>query len=226
VTATTRDPARLADLGVEMIDVRDLRGRAPAGVLVVHSIPPDGPPGLLDALGDAPARVVYISSTAVYGEARFADESTPVDGRTDRAAMRLAIERSVAAGPWQSLILRSAAIYGPGRGVQESLPRGACRVDDSFVSRIHVEDLAAHVEAGLLSDVTGAYPVADEEPCTSRQIAEFCAGLLGLPVPASSQAKARATRRVDGSAIRRELGITLQYPSYRVGIPAALRKLQ
>ena len=42
----------------------------------------------------------------------------------------------------------------------------------------------------------------------------------------SSQARARATRRVDGSAIRRALGIMLQYPSYRVGIPAALKKLQ
>ncbi len=226
MTATTRDPARLSDLGVEILDVRDLRGRTPAGVLVVHSIPPDGSPGLLDALGDAPARVVYISSTAVYGEASVADESTPVDGRTERAAARLAVERSVAAGRWQSLILRSAAIYGPGRGVQESLQRGACRVDDSFVSRIHVDDLAAHVEAGLLSEITGAYPVADEEPCTSREITEFCAGLLDLPVPASSQAKARATRRVDGSAIRRALGITLQYPSYRVGIPAALKKLR
>jgi len=226
VTATTRDPARLADLGVEMIAVRDLRGRAPAGVLVVHSIPPDGPPGLLDALGDAPARVVYISSTAVYGEAVCVDELTPVDGRTERAAARLAVERSIAAGPWQSLILRPAAIYGPGRGVQESLQRGACRVDDSFVSRIHVDDLAAHVEAGLLSEITGAYPVADEEPCTSREITEFCAGLLDLPIPASSQSRARATRRVDGSAIRRALGITLRYPSYRVGIPAALKKLQ
>ena len=150
------------------------------------------------------------------------DESTAVDGRTERAVVRLAVERNVAAGPWSSLILRSAAIYGPGRGVQESLQRGSCRVDDSFVSRIHVDDLAAHVEAGLLSDVRGAYPVADEEPCTSREITEFCARLLDLPVPVSSQAKARATRRVDGSAIRRELGITLKYPSYRAGIPAAL----
>ena len=222
VTATTRDPRRLADLDVEVLDAGDLRGRVCPGVLVVHSIPPGGPPGLMDALGDAAARVVYISSTGVYGAASVVDESTPVDGRTERAGARLAAERSVAAGRWSSLILRSAAIYGPGRGVQESLPRGACRVDDSFVSRIHVDDLAAHVEAGLLSGIRGAYPVADEEPCTSREIAGFCAGLLGLAAPPSSQAKARATRRVDGSAIRRALGITLQYPSYRVGIPAAL----
>jgi nucleoside-diphosphate-sugar epimerase len=150
-----------------------------------------------------------------------------VDGRTERAAARIAAERSVATGPWSSLILRSAAIYGPGRGVHESLKRGTCRVDDHFVSRIHVDDLAAHVEAGLLSKISGAYPVADEEPCTSRKIAEFCAELLnlrGIPVNMEAQTttRARANRRVDGSAIRRALGLRLQYPSYREGIPASL----
>jgi len=30
----------------------------------------------------------------------------------------------------------------------------------------------AHCEAALLADVTGAYPVADEEPCRSREIAD------------------------------------------------------
>jgi nucleoside-diphosphate-sugar epimerase len=107
--------------------------------------------------------------------------------------------------------------------VQESIKTGSCRVGDNFVSRIHVDDLAAHCEAALLSDVTGSYPVADEEPCTSTEIAEFCARLLDLPLPHSpANARAASGRQVDGSAIRRLLGITLAYPSYRVGIPASL----
>jgi nucleoside-diphosphate-sugar epimerase len=193
------------------------------GALVLHSVPPEGSRGLVEKLGGAPARVVYLSTTGVYGAARIVDESTVVAPQTEQHRLRLEEERRVATGPWSSLILRPAAIYGPGRGVHESHKRGACRVDDNFVSRIHVDDLAAHVEAGLLSDVTGAYPVADEEPCTSREIAEFCARLLELPLPLDEHAKAYSTsRRVDGSAIRRALGITLRYPSYRVGIPASL----
>ena len=140
------------------------------------------------------------------------------------------VERSIAQGPWSSLILRPAAIYGPGRGAHESLRRGVYSTGENFVSRIHVDDLAAHVEAGLLSELCGAYPVADQEPSTTREIAEFCAQLLGMPtmdLPAmrtapGSQARITGNRRVDGSAIRRALGITLVYPSYRVGIPAAL----
>ena len=68
------------------------------------------------------------------------------------------------------MILRPAAIYGPGRGVHVSMEEGRFRFvggGDNFVSRIHVDDLAAHVEAALLSDITGAWPVADEHPCTS-----------------------------------------------------------
>ena len=90
-----------------------------------------------------------------------------------------------------------------------------------MVSRIHVDDLATHVEAALLSDFTGAYPVADEEPCTPRELAAFCSRILGKLVDPRA---ARSNRRVDGSAIRRVLGVTLQYPSYRVGIPASVRK--
>jgi nucleoside-diphosphate-sugar epimerase len=191
------------------------------GALVLHSVPPEGSAGLLEMLGDTPARVVYLSTTGVYGDAQFVDESTPVSPRTEKYRLRVEEEQRVAAGPWSSLILRPAAIYGPGRGAHESLKKGKCRVDDNFVSRIHVDDLAAHVEAGLLSDVTGAYPVADEEPCTSREIAEFCAKLLDLPLPLEQTKTLSTSRRVDGSAIRRALGITLRYPSYRVGVPAS-----
>jgi len=229
VTATTRTPAGLAtltQLGADVITLDDLAAHLHPGVIVLHSIPTPEPADLLEALGTAPARVVYLSTTAVYGTAAQVDATTPVDPNSDRARPRLAAERRVAAGPWSSLILRPAAIYGPGRGVQESLPRGAYYSGDNYVSRIHVDDLATHAEAALLSDLEGAYPVADEEPCTTREIAEFCAGLLHLPsVPHPTPAtKARATsnRRVDGSAIRRALGITLTYPSYRTGIPASL----
>ena len=228
VTATTRHPQRLSYLGAEIIDTNDLGKHVRQGMLALHSIPPDGPPGLLEPLKDKAARIVYLSSTSVYGDARLVNETTPADSFSERSRARLEAERSVADGPWSSLILRPAAIYGPGRGVQESIKAGTHSLSDRFVSRIHVDDLATHAEAALLSTICGAFPVADEEPCTSLEVAQFCAQLLSLPLTAADPAKAARTprfamdRRVDGSAIRRALGITLQYPSYRVGIPAAV----
>ncbi len=229
MVGTTRHPQRLAGLGAEIIGIQDVPAHARHGMMVLHSIPPDGPPGLLDLLGSAPARVVYLSSTGVYGASSLVDEKTPVDLSTERARLRVEAERSIMAGPWSSLVLRPAAIYGPGRGIQESIQRGVYSMSDTYVSRIHVDDLAAHAEAALLTTISGAYPVADKEPCTSREMAEFCADLLQLPVlrqgkgAGESKSRFASNRRVDGSAIRRLLGIELAYPSYRDGVPAALR---
>ncbi len=249
VLATSHRPERLVALGragakIERLDV-DHPGSITAalaavepGARVLHSIPviraEDGPfdptPRLLEALGARPARLVYLSTTAVYGDTFEVDETTPASPRDLRGRLRLAAERAVAAGPWSWLVLRPAAIYGPGRGVHESIRQGRFRLAGdgaNYVSRIHVEDLAAIVEAALASSLTGFYPVADAEPSTARRMAEFCASLLGLPLPSSAPAaeahpSRRANRKVDGSAICRLLGVELKYPSYRVGVPASL----
>ncbi len=250
VTATTRDPDSLRDLsaqGVKVVrwdateppSVETLRNAMAPGVRVLLSVPTlrgphgldDPTPRIVEALGDAPSRVVYLSTTGVYGRARDVDETTPPAPATERQRLRVEAEQAVRRGPWLSLVLRPAAIYGPGRGVHAALREGSFRLGgdgSNFVSRIHVDDLATLAEEALLSDLTGAFPVADEEPSTSREIAEFCAELLGLPLPASvteeelSETR-RSDRRVDGSAIRRLLGVELRYPSFRQGIPAALR---
>lgn len=226
VLATTRDPQRLLGSGVEIVALPDLSSRLESGTLVLHSIPPSGPGGLLDLLGDKPSRVVYLSSTAVYGSATIVDQATSADPSTPEARARIEAEHRARRGSWSWLILRPAAIYGPGRGAQERVRRGEFNLSPQIVSRIHVDDLAAHIEAALLSELTGAWPAADEEPCSSREITEFCARLLGVAVPRESNWLPSRTshRRVDGSAIRNALGITLRYPSFRTGIPAALKE--
>ena len=250
VVATTPRPAELSGLaagGARVIHMNVLqpetleclRDVVGAGLAVLHSIPVirgergrfDPTPRLLEALGNRPARIVYLSTTGVYGDTPRVDETTPVAPIGERYRLRVAAERAVAAGGWSFLILRPAAIYGPGRGVHVSIKAGRFRLagdGGNLVSRIHVDDLAAIAEAALYSDVTGAWPVADEDPCTSREIARFCADLLSLPMPAPAAATdvhpTRLTnRRVDGSAIVKLLGVKLQYPSYRVGVPAALK---
>lgn len=224
VTATTRHPQHLKLPGAQVISVDDLSSHLHPNSLVLHSIPPDGPQNLLHLLAGTPARVVYLSSTAVYGTTSHVNKTTPVDPNGARARARLDAERHITDNSPSSLILRPAAIYGPGRGIHESMQRGQYSLSDTYVSRIHVDDLAAHAEAALLSTLTGAYPVADDEPCTSRQMAEFCAKLLKIPLAPGHDQPSRfaSNRRVDGTAIRKLLGLSLTYPSYRDGVPASL----
>lgn len=249
VYATTRNPDRLREIEalgatVFRFDVSEAQPdtewlkKPPRGVRVLLSVPTlkstdglvDPTPRIVDMLGDRPSRVVYLSTTGVYGSTKEVDEKTPAAPETERQHWRVEAEQAVAQGPWPSLILRPAAIYGPFRGVHRALLEGRYKLvgrGDNSVSRIHRNDVAWHSMEALSSDLTGAYPVADEEPCTSREIAEFCAKKMKLPMPASVTADEvdetrRTDRRVDGSFIREELGVDLYYSSYRIGIPASM----
>ena len=147
--------------------------------LLFHSIPPlSGPEnGEIRAKIERikPQRVVYISSTGVYGAATEVGAETPAAPSEERGRQRLREEQWIASGDWSSLILRAAAIYGPGRGVHRAIREGRVARGSSaqVVSRIHVDDLAALAEAGLLCDASGAWPVADELPCASAEIAAW-----------------------------------------------------
>jgi len=250
VLATTREPERLKGLAaagaaVQRLDVSEpatldaLGGSVSAGVRVLHSLPVlgrreaawDPTPRLLEALGHLPARMVYLSTTGVYGPAVDIDETTPLRPQSHSRRCRVAAERAVLEGPWSALVLRAPAIYGPGRGVHVSLRDGRYRLvgdGSDYVSRIHADDLAAHAEAALLNEaVTGAYPVGDDAPAPKHEVAAFAARLLGFPLPPPiaperAHPSQRASRRVDGRAVRRLLGVELQYPSYEVGLPAVL----
>ena len=247
VWATSRYPERLALPGVRCLrlDLDDsaslvCTGNAVAeGIRVLLSVPliadkaggwHDPTPRLLDALGRKPERLVYLSTTGVYGAQVQVNELSLPAPRGPREQLRVEAERAVQSGPWTSMILRPAAIYGPGRGVHQSMRRGTFRLPGDgtrFISRIHVEDLAALSSAALLSEQTGAWPVADEEPCSSLEICRFVSGVTGVPMPepappGSVSETLRNNRQVDGRAVLHLLGVRLRYASYRTGIPACL----
>jgi hypothetical protein len=86
-----------------------------------------------------------------------------------------------------------------------------------------VDDLAAIIHAGLFSGIEGAWPVADDAPCSTAEIAAWCSEMWGTEKRVANNTEiAIPGRRVDGSKIREKLGIQLTYPSWRTGIPASL----
>lgn len=247
VWATSRHPERLDLPGVRCLrlDLDDLDSLAsvgdamPDGIRVLLSVPlvqdtpdcySDPTLRLLGVLGAKPARMVYLSTTGVYGAQEHVNETSLPAPRVPREQLRVDAERVVQQGPWGAMILRPAAIYGPHRGVHESMRRGTFRLPGDgarIISRIHVDDLAALSRAALLSELHGACPVGDEEPSSSLEICQFVSDLTGLSMPesvpvGSVSTTLRNNRRVDGRAVARLLGVRLRYASYRTGIPACL----
>jgi nucleoside-diphosphate-sugar epimerase len=214
----------LADMGLVLIELTPETAKSlPTNALVAHLIPPVA--SLRPFIEEIePRRIVYVSSTGVYGDQIEVDDQTPAHPGDERGRLRFDEESWIAGGPWSSLILRAAAIYGPGRGVHAAvregrIPRGGV---SGVVSRIHVDDLVALIHGGLFSNLEGTFPVADDEPCSSAEIIAWCAQLWKMEeIQASNNAPA-AGRRVDGTKIREKLGVELAYRSWKTGIPQSL----
>jgi hypothetical protein len=229
VFAVVRAPERFRALAAIGLKLLPFGAETPPGGLLCHAIPPleSGENSVIHQEIEkiAPKRVVYISSTGVYGRQSEVNSTTLAAPDDERGRRRVEEERWVRSGPWSSLILRAAAIYGRERGVQAAIRKGQLprRSGRGMVSRIHVDDLAAIAEAGLFSEIEGAWPVADELPCPSGEIVRWSARLLTIQEPAwNMDAISTSGRKVDGAGIREALGIGLTYPNWQSGVLASL----
>lgn len=214
-------------------------------VLVSAAPGAEGDPFLAAARDDIAAAagrfrwVGYLSSTGVYGDhgGGWVDETTPPNNPEGHRDRRLMAEEA-----WQQLardsglplhIFRLAGIYGPGRGPFQKVRDGSARriiKPGQVFSRIHVEDIAQVLAASIAWPNPGAiYNVCDNEPAPPQDVIEEAARLLGLPpppavpiedanLPPMALAFYRDNRRVRNDRIRRELGVTLKYPTYREGL--------
>jgi hypothetical protein len=229
VVGTTRD-GRGGTLRFD--DADGVRGAIAAASHVLSSVPPEGEGDpVLDRYGPllGRARLSYLSSTGVYGDAggAWVDEGAPAD-RGRRPA------RNRADADWlarDARVFRLPGIYGPGRSPLDRVREGkAHRVDlpGQVFSRVHVDDLAEGVIAGL-DAAPGAYNLADDRPVSQNEVAEYAAALLGIAPPPFVALDALSpmargfyaeNRRVAAAKARRVLGWAPRYPDYRLGLRA------
>ncbi len=170
----------------------------------------DGLAHVLDAVlasGADVRRILFVSSTAVYGDAGggWIDESTTPEpggfsGRIIREAEELLGSRLRGTGI-TPVVLRLGGIYGPGRTRLIDQVRGGSAVIPAasrFTNRIHRDDAAAAiVHLCTMDAVPGpVYLGVDNEPAELGEVLGFLAAELGLPQPASE-----SDRESDGGAV-------------------------
>jgi nucleoside-diphosphate-sugar epimerase len=213
------------------------------------SIPPreNGDPALAqltETIAGAPhlETIVYLSTVGVYGnhDGAWVDETTPPAPVSMRSSERLNAEEA-----WTALgthagksvaTLRLSGIYGPGQNALLQVARGSAKRIDKpgqFFNRIHVVDIAQAIEAAFERGADGVFNVTDDDPTPQGVPVEFAAELLGvaLPpkIPFAEAAKTMTpmglsfygeSKRVQNTKLKRELGVTLRYPTYREGLRA------
>lgn len=213
---------------------------APPGAVVVCLAPPGGDPSgeirALLALSGTASRLIYVSSTGVYGRGggAWVDETWPVAPITASGRARADAEAALADAQLSWIALRAAGIYGPGRGLVDRIRAGTYRVigdGTGCVARIHVADLVAAILAAAHSTVTGPVNAADDDPAPIGAVADAVAARLGAPppprvpadsVPAEVAGMLTADRRIANRRLRDELGVVLRYPSWRDALAAEL----
>ncbi len=236
--------------GIDLDRPETLATLAPADA-VLHCAPP--PPAgdtdtrtanLLIALERSrilPTRVVYISTSGVYGDCGGArvDESRAVNPQSPRALRRVSAERQLAswcdANGVTLVVLRAPGIYA-----EDRLPVGRLRAgtpvlreaDDVYTNHIHADDLAAICIRALEDDAPpGTYNASDDSELRMAEWFDMVAEHAGLPRPARVSRAEAATclppellsfmnesRRLDNTRLKRTLGVRLRYPTVIEGL--------
>ena len=191
-----------------------------------------------------PSRVVYASTTGVYGDCRGERvvETRPLNATTDRARRRVDAESRLRA--WarvtgaRASVLRIPGIYASDREggrPQDRVRRGTpvlAAEDDGYTNHIHADDLARACIAALWRGrPQRVVQVCDDSDMKTGDYYDLVADLSGLPRPARvSRAQAgehftpaqwsflNESRRLSNERMKRELRLRLRRPTIREGL--------
>jgi nucleoside-diphosphate-sugar epimerase len=257
VFAVTRSPKRAAEFAAEGLQpiVADIT--APGAMAIpsnirtvlfavgydrgsprtIHEVYADGLRRVLDALPSSVERVIYISSTGVYGPASHGDwvnedspcEPTREGGKASLAAEQILREHRLA---HRGIVLRLTGIYGPGRIPRAADLQAGKPIDApaaGWLNLIHVEDAARIVlRAEALASLPNLLVVSDGHPVIRGDYYRELANLLQAPPPqfvtpdpnSPAAQRAGSDKRVDNRRLLDQLRPAFQYPSYREGLRA------
>jgi nucleoside-diphosphate-sugar epimerase len=120
------------------------------------------------------------------------------------------------------VVLRYGLLYGPGtwyaKGglMADKARRRELPANDAVSSFVHVDDAATACVLAL-SATSGSFNVCDHEPAPASSWLPVFAARVGAPEPPREGGGPDWARGADNRRARRELGLALQFPSWRDG---------
>jgi nucleoside-diphosphate-sugar epimerase len=256
VSALTRTPQNAAVLGEQGIEpivgdvlLPETLRSLPETEIVLYSVGYDrhsaaskrdvyvrGLANVLEARSPKVRRLLYISSTSVYGQdaREWVDETSETNPATEDGQIVLAAEEKVrqACPKGVASVLRFSGIYGPGRLLRriESVRSGdpIAANPDGFLNLIHVDDGATIVSRLAEREaLQPTYLVTDDRPVRRSEYYRFLAGLVGGTEPvfhfdASGSGVTGLNKRCSNARLKAELGDILRFPTFESGLAHAV----
>jgi len=207
--------------------------------LPIQDVYVQGLANLLAALSADTGRVIYVSSTGVYGKTagESVNEDSACEPLRDGGIACWNAEQLLLGHPLgsRSVRLRLAGIYGPDRiPFLSALAAGGpiATPADSFLNLIHVEDAADVVVWGAASaPAPSLYLVSDGHPVLRREFYEEAARQIGAPAPRfvapeadspQSRRAAAGDKQIDSRRLWKAMQAAPKYPPSREGLAACL----
>jgi nucleoside-diphosphate-sugar epimerase len=174
-----------------------------------------------------PQRLIYVSSTRVYGDAggAWVDEASPLAPADGQAEVLVAAEQALLDSHHKVAVVRFSGIYGrsPSR-LLKRIQAGdiVTREPAHYSNRIHRDDCVGFLMHLVdREEWAPVYLASDDQPALSHEVESWLAAQLGVVDPRETVAPPAGSRRCR-NALMRASGYALRYPDYRAGYGAML----
>ncbi len=191
--------------------------------------------GWLAQHGQQPKRVLFVSSSGVYGQQQgeWVDETSSADAQGYSGRIMLQAENLTLSSGLPASVVRLTGIYGPGREWLLGQVRQGYRVATEpplYGNRIHADDAAGLLAYLLQADARGValddcYIGVDDEPAPLHEVVAWLREQLGVSHWAAESTVRRAGSKRCSNARAKALGWSPRYASYREGYSAILQQL-
>ncbi len=191
--------------------------------------------GWLAQHGQRPKRVLFVSSSGVYGQQQgeWVDETSSADAQGYSGRIMLQAENLALSSGLPASVVRLTGIYGPGREWLLGQVRQGYRVATEpplYGNRIHADDAAGLLAYLLQADARGValddcYIGVDDEPAPLHEVVAWLREQLGVSHWAAESTVRRAGSKRCSNARAKALGWMPRYASYREGYSAILQQL-
>lgn len=183
--------------------------------------------GWLKQAGQQPRRLVFVSSSGVYGQVagEWVDEQSPTEPQGYSGQVMLEAEALASTGTAPATVVRLSGIYGPGRARLLNQVRQGYAVSEDppvYANRIHADDAAGLLAFLLHADAEGkaveaCYLGVDDAPAPLAEVVAWLRERMGVTQFSDAQSIRRTGSKRCSNARARALGWVPSYASYREG---------